>query len=179
LVAQLAGEVARPGPARPLILGVGALRLELFGEVVEPLGLLVRGLADLSLLGDRHVLRVRDEQHGRKQERGDDRRHCRLAREPRSEQVQRRAPKGRDGIGTLAADEAVGLGGLVDGAIGRRRIGLDEAVGRRAGRRREADRELERGDAGRPTDLVSTQSAVSPSDGRARDDGDEPSHRAG
>ena len=52
-VAQLAGEVAQLlGQPRPRVLGVGALRLEFVGEVVEPLGLLVRRLADLALLGD-------------------------------------------------------------------------------------------------------------------------------
>ena len=179
-VAQLTGEVAQVlGQSRARILGVGALRLELVGEVVEALGLLVRGLADLSLLGDRRVLRVRDEQHGRKQERGDDRRDRRLAREPRPEQVLRRAPKGRNGIGTLAPDEAVGLGGLVDWAIGRHGIGLDEAFGRRAGRRREADRELERaGDAvAQPTLGVECERGLTQRRTGA-DDGDEPAHRA-
>ena len=78
-IAQLAGEVAQvlrqPGPR---VLGVGTLRLEFAGEVVEPLGLLVRRFADLSLLCDRRVLRVRYEQDRREQECGDDRRDRRL-----------------------------------------------------------------------------------------------------
>ena len=92
------------------------LRLELLGELVESLGLPLRGLLDLLLLGDDRILRVRQEQHRDEQEQP--RRAAatgRSPREPGSEQVGGRGPQSRERHRPLPADEAVGLGGLVEG----------------------------------------------------------------
>ena len=145
-VAQLTGQVTQVlGQARPRVLGVRALGFELLGKLVESFGLLVRRLAHLALLGDRGVLGVRDEQDRGQEERRDRGGDGRLAGEPGSEQVRRGAAQGGNGIGTLAADETVGLGGLIDGS----RVHDESAVGLlrfggRPGRGREPDRQLER-----------------------------------
>ncbi len=83
-LAQVHREIARPlaqlasqltqffGELRSGVLGFAALRLQVFGELIEPIGLAVGSLAHVTLLGDHQVLGIRHdedrpEEHGRSQ----------------------------------------------------------------------------------------------------------------
>ena len=116
LFAQLAGEFAQfLGELRRGSSVVLALGVEVVGEVVEPVGLAVGGVAHLALLGDDRVLRVGEDQDRHEQERWP--RRVASAGRPRPARPEqgRRRTQGREGVATLATDEAVGLGGVIGG----------------------------------------------------------------
>ena len=88
---------------------------ELVGDAIDLLGLAIGGLADLLLLGDHRVLRVREQGHRDEQEGAP--RSATVAgwREKRG----RNRPAGASAdraqrIAALPADEPVGLGGFVE-----------------------------------------------------------------
>ena len=140
-LAQLTREVAQLlGKPCPRILGIASLVGQVFGDPIDPLGLSFGRLADLLLLGDHGVLWVREQRDGHEEERRQQGDGGRLAREPRSEQAGRRRADRAEGIAALAADESVGLGGLV-GRLGRVQVRISR---RRSCGTREGDGELER-----------------------------------
>ena len=166
-LAQLAREIAQLlGQSRPRILGIATLVREVLGDPVDPLGLSFCSLADLLLLGDHRVLWVRQERdrHEEKSRQQGDRR--RLPREPRPEQAGRRRADRAQGVAALAADESVGLGGLVDRS-GRRRAPRSSSAGpTRPGKATASSSALDTRSPSAPS--ASTASAVSPIRGRAR-----------
>ena len=141
-LAQLAGELAQLlGQLASRILGLVALRLEVAGQFLEPLGLAVGCLADVALLGDDGILRVRERQDRHEQEDGGDRRDGGGAR-PAGPEEGRDRPERGERIASLAADEPIGLGqrrSMRSGLVIERRP--SSAGGTR--RRREGDGELE------------------------------------
>ena len=134
LVAQLAGEVAQLlGEPRPRILGVGAPRLELLGDLVQAIGLAGRGRFDLALLGDDRVLRVRQDEDRDEQQGRHDQRDGRSTRQPWLEQRAIGRPDRAEGVRPLTTDEPVRLGCVAAG-VGRG-IRIRRAGGRGEGRR--------------------------------------------
>jgi hypothetical protein len=63
------------GQLVPWVVGPVALGLEVACDLLDPLGLLIRFVADPLVRGDHVVLRVGDEQHRREREGGDQRRY--------------------------------------------------------------------------------------------------------
>ena len=141
MLAELAGEVTQLlGQARPRIVGVGALGGQVVGHLIEPGRLPGRRFTHLLLLGDDGVLRVGEEDDRHQEQEPDEPDGGGSAREPRSEQVDRRGPQRGDRVEPLTSDEPVGVGRLVDARMD---VGSVVVVARR-GRGREHHGQLER-----------------------------------
>ncbi len=120
-VVRLSGEAGGPGrgaPAASRVRGSFAsapLSSSSSRDSVESLRLSLRRLADLLLLGDDGVLRVRDERGPARGAGGPATSDARrAAREPRPEQATWAPDGGQRGRRPLAADEPIGLGGFVE-----------------------------------------------------------------
>ena len=167
LVAQLPGEVTQLlGEPGPWVLGVRALRVELLGELVEALRLPLGGRLHLALLGDDRVLRVRDEQDRDQQQAAATSATAGRCESRGLNRSGGAARSGRERVGALAADEAVGLGRVSGPTHRLGRLGDPPSGPADAGNAAASSMALETRSPRRPS--PSTASAVSPRVGRAR-----------
>ena len=125
--------------SRAGITRLRALALEVLGDLVDALGLALRLLADLPVLRDHEVHRVRQEDRGQHQRGRDERDQGRPPRDPRAEQARIHGSQAGHRVAPLAAHEARLRLGDVERAVHRDRVvvGAHRGPGGRRHRARE------------------------------------------